>query len=88
MGLWEGYNERITGLYFICSTGADTPHQIAKLAQALETPNCRIITPNLGWLRTFWRIEPLIQTVETLVAENRATYPTTPMRIIGHSMGD
>lgn len=66
---------------------ADTHHPIAKLAEALKTPNCRIITPNLGWLRTFYRIEPLIKTVETVVGETLATYPTTPMRIIGHSMG-
>lgn len=66
---------------------ADTYHKIATLAEALKTPNCRIITPNLGWLRTFYRIEPLIKTVETVVAETIETYPTTPMRIIGHSMG-
>ncbi len=66
---------------------ADTHHEIAKLATALGTTNSQIITPNLGWIRTWFRIEPLIQTVETVVGETLNTYPKTPMRIIGHSMG-
>lgn len=66
---------------------ADGHHEIATLARTLATPNTHIITPNLGWLRTWLRIEPLIQRVEQVAIETIANYPKTPIRIIGHSMG-
>jgi pimeloyl-ACP methyl ester carboxylesterase len=66
---------------------ADTHHAIAALAQTLTTPQSLLITPNLGWLKTWWRIEPLIQQVEGIATETISQYPNTPIRIIGHSMG-
>ncbi len=66
---------------------ADGNKAIANLARAVATPNTHIITPNLGWLRTWLRMEPLIQRVEQVATEAIATYPKTPIRIIGHSMG-
>ncbi|HAG79652.1 MAG TPA: lysophospholipase [Cyanobacteria bacterium UBA12227] len=66
---------------------ADTHHAIATLATALATPQTHVITPNLGWLKTWLRIEPLIEYVETIAADAIINYPNTPIRIIGHSMG-
>lgn len=66
---------------------ADTSKAIANLACNLATPNTLTITPDLGWVKTWIRIEPLIQYVEQIATETIATYPETPIKIIGHSMG-
>ncbi len=66
---------------------ADNCQAIALLANAATTPGTQIITPTLGFARTWLRIEPLIQRVEQIAIETIARYPNTPIRIIGHSMG-
>lgn len=66
---------------------ADTHHQIAKLANALTTPQTCVITPNLGWLKTWLRIQPLIAYIEQIATETISHYPQTPIKIIGHSLG-
>ncbi|WP_204104881.1 MULTISPECIES: alpha/beta hydrolase [Spirulina sp. CCY15215] len=65
---------------------ADTNQPIQSLAQSLA-PSEGIIAPNLGWFKTWWRIEPLIQKVEDIAIATLQKYPNTPWRIIGHSMG-
>jgi len=66
---------------------ADNNRGITKLAQTLTTPETLIIAPNLGWLNTWIKMEPLIKKVETIAIANFKQYPHTPVRIIGHSMG-
>ncbi len=66
---------------------ADTDHGIAVLAAKLADSNTLAITPNLGFLRTWLRIEPLIQMVEELVITTSLRHPQVPIRIIGHSLG-
>lgn len=66
---------------------ADTAAAIASLARTVAPPNSQTIAPNLGWLNTWLRIEPLIQQVEQIADRAILQYPDTPMRIIGHSMG-
>jgi pimeloyl-ACP methyl ester carboxylesterase len=66
---------------------ADDDRAIAEMAHSLANTTTQVVAPNLGYLKTFIRIEPLIQTVEKKVLEIMARYPTVPMRIIGHSMG-
>lgn len=66
---------------------ADTQHQIAALATQVAPAGTEIVAPNLGYVRTWLRIEPLIAAVETIARETIAQYPNTPMRIVGHSMG-
>lgn len=66
---------------------ADTYRAIANLASALATPYTQIVAPDLGWFKTWLRIEPLIQQVETIATQTIAANPNTPLRIIGHSMG-
>ncbi|MDJ0651358.1 MAG: alpha/beta hydrolase [Xenococcaceae cyanobacterium MO_188.B19] len=66
---------------------SDNGNDIGKLAQAISSPNNLVIAPSLGLLKTYWRIEPLVQAVEKLVRENLQQYPEIPWRIMGHSMG-
>jgi hypothetical protein len=66
---------------------ADDSQDISRLAGALATEKTVIIAPSLGKLKTWLRIEPLIQNVETFASQTIKNYPETPMRIMGHSLG-
>ncbi|NEQ86615.1 MAG: alpha/beta hydrolase, partial [Moorea sp. SIO2I5] len=66
---------------------ADTSKAIANLAQSIATSRTAIIAPDLGWFKTWLWIEPLIKQLEHIVLDTIVTYPQTPIRIIGHSMG-
>lgn len=66
---------------------ADDHRHMAYLASQLATPNSQIVTPNLGYWRTWLRIAPLIDRVDAIASATVAQSPNTPMRIIGHSMG-
>lgn len=66
---------------------ADNSRAISSLASAAATPNTQIIAPDLGWIKTWISIEPLIEQVEQLLIKAIASYPHTPIKIIGHSMG-
>ncbi|MDX1977400.1 MAG: alpha/beta fold hydrolase [Pseudanabaenaceae cyanobacterium bins.68] len=78
-------------LIFVQHGWADNHFGMIKLAKNLTSfyaqtqPVSRIIAPNLGWWRTWYRMEPLIQTVETAAQEAIAW--AEPWQIIGHSMG-
>ncbi|NEO25724.1 MAG: alpha/beta hydrolase [Kamptonema sp. SIO4C4] len=65
---------------------ADTHHKINTLAQQLA-PDQTVITPNLGWLKTWWRIDPLIEQVEQIAKKQFQNSPQQSWRILGHSMG-
>ncbi|NET30438.1 MAG: alpha/beta hydrolase [Cyanothece sp. SIO1E1] len=66
---------------------ADDSRAIATLAQAVAPTQAQIIAPDLGWVRTWLRIQPLIQQVEQVAIDTLSRYPDLPMKIIGHSMG-
>lgn len=66
---------------------ADTCQAIAGLARTIATPKSLIITPDLGWVKTWLWIEPLIQHVEKIAINTIQNYPNVPVRIVGHSMG-
>ncbi|HEY9707658.1 MAG TPA: alpha/beta hydrolase [Oculatellaceae cyanobacterium] len=66
---------------------ADNSRAIAALSRTVATPNTLIVAPDLGYVATWLRIQPLIQKVERTAIDIIARYPTTPIRIIGHSMG-
>ncbi|NJM65097.1 MAG: alpha/beta hydrolase [Acaryochloris sp. RU_4_1] len=74
-------------LLFVQHGWADTNGAMARLAQRVAPANTRIIAPNLGWWRTWVRIEPLVRDVEAIAQQTLLQYPQTPVRIIGHSMG-
>ncbi len=66
---------------------ADLNQGIGLLAKQIASPQAHVVVPNLGFINTWIRIEPLIQRVEAIAQQTQAAYPQTPIRIIGHSMG-
>ncbi|HEY9614513.1 alpha/beta hydrolase [Allocoleopsis sp.] len=66
---------------------ADDSKAIASLARSLATPKTLIVAPDLGWIKTWIRIDPLIHKLEQIFLETLVRYPKTPIKIIGHSMG-
>lgn len=66
---------------------ADDNRAIGTLAADLATDNTLTIAPSLGYVKTWLRIQPLIQTVEAIAAQTLRLYPDLTVRIIGHSMG-
>lgn len=66
---------------------ADINQGIGQLAKTIASPAAKVIVPNLGFVNTWIRIEPLINRVETIAQQTQAEHPNTPLRIVGHSMG-
>lgn len=66
---------------------ADTYQRISALAERVLPPDSQLVAPNLGFMRTWLRIDPLIAGVEKMAAKTLALYPDVPIQIIGHSMG-
>ena len=66
---------------------ADGGRAMRLLAQTLATSEALIVAPSLGYMKTWLRIEPLIQAIEQLVITTTLQYPELPIRIMGHSMG-
>jgi pimeloyl-ACP methyl ester carboxylesterase len=66
---------------------ADTHREIQQMARSIADPQAMVIAPDLGYLRTWWRIQPLIEQVDQIASNLHQRYPTLPKRIIGHSMG-
>lgn len=66
---------------------ADTSVTMRTLANRLQLANTVVITPNLGFYRTWWRMRPLIAKVSAIAQDYLENFPTVPIRIIGHSMG-
>lgn len=66
---------------------ADDHRAIAALAYSITDSKTLVVAPSLGFLKTWLRIEPLIEAVEDTVRETAVRYPGLPIRIVGHSMG-
>ncbi len=66
---------------------ADSNEEISKLANTLATEKTKIISPNLGWVKTWLTMTPLVEIVSQKAQETLEQYPNIPWRIIGHSMG-
>lgn len=66
---------------------ADTGNSIGKLASLAASTQTMITVPSLGLIKTFVRIEPLIEQLEQIATKVIDNYPDTPIKIIGHSMG-
>jgi pimeloyl-ACP methyl ester carboxylesterase len=66
---------------------ADTNRSMLRFGQTVATPGTRVIAPNLGYVRTWLRMEPLIAAAERVAAEALDEHPGVPIRIAGHSMG-
>jgi pimeloyl-ACP methyl ester carboxylesterase len=66
---------------------ADTGNNIGRLVTAATNPQTKLIVPSLGLIKTFIRLEPLVQRLEQIATREIATHPQTPIKIVGHSMG-
>lgn len=66
---------------------ADTNRAMLKLGRAVASADTEVVAPNLGYLRTWLGIEPLIAAVEASAAAALERHPAARLRIIGHSMG-
>src|SRR5206468_2873332 len=51
------------------------------------SPGALVIAPNLGYIRSWLRIEPLIAIAERATAAALAQHPNARIRVVGHSMG-
>lgn len=74
-------------LLFVQHGWADTNGAMARLGRRVAPANTKIIAPNLGWWRTWLRLEPLVQDVETIATQTISEHPQLPIRVVGHSMG-
>jgi pimeloyl-ACP methyl ester carboxylesterase len=77
----------IDTLLFAQHGWADTNQAMLRFGQELASPGDLVIAPNLGYVRTWLRMEPLIQTVEQAAAEALEQHPHATIRAVGHSMG-
>ena len=65
---------------------ADKGNDIGKLATAAANSDL-VIAPSLGLIKTFIRIDSLVEQIEHIASPIIDRYPHTPIKIIGHSMG-
>lgn len=65
----------------------DTNRRIYRLGRTLADDQAEVIAPNLGLVKTWWRIEPLVNQVEQIAIATHQRHPQRPWRIVGHSMG-
>ncbi|GAB4379212.1 MAG: hypothetical protein Kow00121_32910 [Elainellaceae cyanobacterium] len=72
---------------FVQHGWADDNRAMLALAFDLVAGSVPVVAPNLGYLQTWIRIAPLIDTVEAIATANLASQPDLPIRIVGHSMG-
>ena len=66
---------------------ADTGKDIGSLIKAAADSQTLIIAPSLGLLKTFIRINPLIEQLEKIASATITEHPDTSIKIVGHSMG-
>lgn len=77
----------IPQLLFAQHGWADTAAPMRALATAIAAPGTAIVAPDLGYIRTWYRMEPLIATVEDAASRSFAASPSARATIVGHSMG-
>ena len=65
----------------------DTNYTLNWFAASLAADRAIVVAPNLGYLRTLWRIEPLIDRVDRSATATLDHYPHLPWRIVATSMG-
>lgn len=82
-----GTADPVNTLVFAQHGWADDNRAMQRLGQALAPSHARVIAPALGFVRTWLRIEPLIQIVERAAEDALAAHPAARLRIVGHSMG-
>jgi pimeloyl-ACP methyl ester carboxylesterase len=92
----ENYSEQENSapeyLLFAQHGWADTGNNIGRLVKAAvnaQTANTqtKVVVPSLGLVKTFIRLEPLVNRLEQIATEVIATHPHSSIKIVGHSMG-
>ena len=66
---------------------SDTNSEMLSLAHKVAPPNSHIVAPNLGIVKTYFNIEPLINKVEEDAVQAFDQYLNIPVRIIATSLG-
>jgi len=66
---------------------SDTNSEMLSLAHKVAPPNSHIVAPNLGIVKTYFKIEPLIDKVEKNAVQAFESYRNIPVRIIATSLG-
>lgn len=66
---------------------SDDHKEIGALAHRVASFHSLIISPNLGFTNTFFKIEPLIKKLEHTVEQTFCQYPDTSARMIATSLG-
>src|SRR3712207_2934739 len=65
--------------------GATDTRAMQRLGRARAGPRTRTVAPKRGYVRTWLRIGPLIQSVERAAEDALAQHPGARLRIVGHS---
>jgi pimeloyl-ACP methyl ester carboxylesterase len=66
---------------------ADNNLAMQWFGETVASPGSLVIAPSLGYMRTWLRIEPLIEIAERAALRAMAEHPEARIRAIGHSMG-
>jgi Alpha/beta hydrolase of unknown function (DUF915) len=76
-------------ILFVQHGWADDNRAMTTLAHNLTQGDhaTQLVVPNLGYVQTWIRMEPLIRLVESIATSYIARYPTARFKIVGHSMG-
>ena len=80
-------NNRPECLLFAQHGWADTGNNIGRLIKSAADPQTKVIVPSLGLVKTFIRLEPLVQRLEQIASEEIERDRNLPIKIVGHSMG-
>jgi hypothetical protein len=63
---------------------ADTNETMLSFGRALSEPHDVVVAPDLGYVRTWQRMAPLVDRVEAEATSTLAQYPAAPVLIVGH----
>lgn len=66
---------------------SDTNSEMKSLANKVAPPNSHVVAPNLGIVKTYFNLEPLIVQVQIESLQAFEKYPNAPVRIIATSLG-
>ena len=77
----------IETLLFAQHGWADTNQAMQRFGETVASPGSLVIAPSLGYVRTWLRIEPLIEIAEHEAARAMSEHPQARIRAVGHSMG-
>ncbi|MBE9065370.1 alpha/beta hydrolase [Leptolyngbya cf. ectocarpi LEGE 11479] len=80
-------NSQSPYILFVQHGWHDTNRRVHRLGHSLADAQTEVIAPNLGLIKTWWRMEPLVAEVERVAIAAQQRHPDRPWRIVGHSMG-